>query len=135
MSKDLAIKYWNTHFQTMIDEKAAATDTIPSAWRAGGRATKAYPEKENDIWWQDNGPKMVDNFIQWWRNNKWSVWNHNGVLQVEPEYNVMFGDILVKSFIDLVAVTPEGDIVIVDYKSGVFPLVVFSAENGKSGTK
>ncbi len=55
----------------MIDEKAAATDTIPSAWRAGGRATKAYPEKENDIWWQDNGPQMVDNFIQWWRNNKW----------------------------------------------------------------
>jgi RecB family exonuclease len=120
VSKDLAIKYWNTHFQTMIDEKAAATDTIPSAWRAGGRATKAYPEKENDIWWQDNGPKMVDNFIQWWRNNKWSVWNHNGVLQVEPEYNVMFGDILVKSFIDLVAVTPDGDIAIIDYKSGVY---------------
>jgi hypothetical protein len=59
VSKDLAIKYWTTHFQTMIDEKAAATDTIPSAWRAGGRATKAYPEKENDIWWQDNGPKWL----------------------------------------------------------------------------
>lgn len=97
MSKELASKYWNAHFQTLIDAKAAETDTIPSAWRAGGRATKAYPEKENDAWWQDNGPVMVDNFIQWWRNNKWSVWNYNDVPQIEAEYNVMFGDVLVKS--------------------------------------
>lgn len=120
MSKELASKYWNAHFQTLIDAKAAETDTIPSAWRAGGRATKAYPEKENDAWWQDNGPIMVDNFIQWWRNNKWSVWFYNDVPQIEAEYNVMFGDVLVKSFIDLIAVTPEGDIAVIDYKAGAY---------------
>ena len=120
MSKELASKYWNAHFQTLIDAKAAETDTIPSAWRAGGRATKAYPEKENDACWQDNGPIMVDNFIQWWRNNKWSVWNYNDVPQIEAEYNVMFGDVLVKSFIDLIAVTPEGDIAVIDYKAGAY---------------
>lgn len=120
MSKELASKYWNAHFQTLIDAKAAETDIIPSAWRAGGRATKAYPEKENDAWWQDNGPVMVDNFIQWWRNNKWSVWFYNDVPQIEAEYNVMFGDVLVKSFIDLIAVTPEGDIAVIDYKAGAY---------------
>jgi len=120
MSKQLANKLWNEKFQKLIDDKASETNTLPSDWRAGGRATKAYPDKENDVWWQDNGPEMVDKFIEWWKNSNWSVWNYNGGPQIEAEFNVMFGDILVKSFIDLIAVTPDGEIAVVDYKAGAY---------------
>ena len=33
-------------------------------WRAGGRATKAYPNKEDAQWWLDAGPKMIDYWMQ-----------------------------------------------------------------------
>ena len=120
MSKELAKKLWSETFQKLIDDKAAETGVIPSEWRTSGRATKAYPDKENDIWWSDNGPKMVDDFIQWWTNSGWSVWSYKDVPQIEGEYNVMFGDILVKSFIDLIAITPDGEVVVVDYKTGSY---------------
>lgn len=120
MTNEVSVKYWNAHFQSLIDAKAAETETLPSAWRAGGRATKQYPEKENDVWWQDNGPKMVNDFITWWKNNKWSVWFYNNVPQIESEYNVMFGDTLVKSFIDLIAVTSDGEVAVIDYKAGAY---------------
>jgi hypothetical protein len=120
MSKELATKYWNETFQKLIDEKAAESNTIPSEWRAGGRASKAFPNKENDIWWSTNGLEMVDTFIQWWKNSNWKIYVADGRAHIEADYNVMFGDIPVRGFVDLIAVTPDGHISIIDYKTGSY---------------
>lgn len=121
MTKQIAEKYWQETFQKLIDAEVVKTDTIPSEWRAGGRATKAYPNKENDIWWSENGPKMVDNFIQWWRNSKWSIYyGKSNTPHIEAEYNVKFGNVPVKAFVDLIAVTPDNELVVVDYKAGAY---------------
>jgi hypothetical protein len=34
-------------------------------WRAGGRATKQYPNKEDESWWMSEGPTMVHNYYNW----------------------------------------------------------------------
>lgn len=120
MIEKIAQDYWNSSFQKLIDEKAAETETIPSEWRAGGRATKAFPDKENDIWWSKNGPEMVDTFIQWWKNSNWQVYVANDLPHIEAGFNVMFGDVPVRGFVDLIAVTPDGQIAVIDYKTGTY---------------
>lgn len=121
MSKDLAKKYWNETFQKLIDETVVKTNTIPSEWRAGGRATKAYPDKENDIWWTEHGPQMVEDFIQWWKNSNWSVYfGDTKTPHLEAEFNVMFGEVPVRAFVDLIAVTDTGELAIIDYKTGAY---------------
>jgi hypothetical protein len=122
VSKELAKKLWDETFQKLIDEKAANSDTLPSEWRAGGRATKDYPDKENDIWWSEKGPDMVDTFIHWWKNSNWEVYYGNTKTpHIEAEYNVMFGSVPVKAFVDLIAIIPnEQELVVVDYKAGAY---------------
>lgn len=119
MSKELASKLWNDTFQKLIDDKASETDTLPSEWRVSGRATKEFPDKENDFWWNANGPQMVDTFIQWWQNSGWEIYyGPSNVPHIEAEYNVMFGTTPVKAFADLIAITPQQELVVVDFKTG-----------------
>jgi RecB family exonuclease len=121
VTKELANKYWTQTFQQMIDDTVEKTNTIPSEWRAGGRVSKAYPDKENDIWWSDNGPQMVDEFMQWWRNSKWSVYfGETKTPHIEAEYNVMFGEVPVRAFVDLIAVNASGELAVIDYKTGAY---------------
>lgn len=116
-----AEKYWRTKFQQLIDETQVKTNTIPSDWRSGGRATKAYPNKENDIWWSEHGPKMVQNFMTWWTNSGWEVYTGKAnVPHIEAEFSVYFGDVSVRAIADLIAVTPEGELVVIDYKTGTY---------------
>jgi hypothetical protein len=121
VSKELSKKLWDETFQKLIDEKAADSGILPSEWRAGGRATKAYPDKENDIWWSERGPEMVDIFINWWKQSGWEVYyGKTNTPHIEAEYNVMFGSVSVKAFVDLIAITPQQELVVVDYKAGAY---------------
>ncbi len=44
--------------QTVID-----TGVGPHDWRAGGRKSEAYPNKEDRSWWLDKGPEMVAQYV------------------------------------------------------------------------
>jgi hypothetical protein len=119
MTKQIAEKYWQETFQKLIDAEVVKTDTMPSEWRAGGRATKAYPNKENDIWWSDNGPKMVDYWIQFREESGWKIWDTPaGIPAIETEMNQIIRGVNIKAFLDRVMVAPSGELVIVDIKSG-----------------
>jgi putative RecB family exonuclease len=90
---------------------------------ATGRASAEYGGKQNVQWWMDNGPGMVQNWIDWRDENQWAIWEEpDGLPAVELELNITLPNgIPVKMFLDRVMVTPAGQLAVVDIKSGRTP--------------
>ena len=89
-----------------------------------GRASAQYGGKRNIDWWMDNGPGLVQGWIDWReRNPDWHIWETpDGVPAIELELSIELpGDIVVKGFIDRVMVTPAGQLAPVDIKTGRSP--------------
>lgn len=110
---------WNESWERQKSLTVASSSLPEASWRAGGRATKAYPDKENELWWQDNGPQMLQAWADW-RKNGWKLWVEPlaGNPAIELALNPVMGGVLVKMVLDRVMVTPDGELVIVDLKSG-----------------
>jgi hypothetical protein len=114
-------KIWDEVFLDAIAETEAKSKTNPTDWRRGGRATNANPDKENKAWWDDNGKKMFLEFTTAWKDSGLTIWESpQGVPGVEIELNSQFGDVFVKAFADLIAVTSAGELVVVDFKTGAY---------------
>lgn len=94
-------------------------------WRAGGRATKAFPNKEDKTWWLAEGPTMVHNYYNWRQQNpNLDIWHTpEGVPAIELGISVTLpGDVTLKSYIDRVFVDKStGQTMIVDLKTGKPP--------------
>ena len=88
-----------------------------------GRAAAAYGGKRNHEWWHDNGPGLVDNYVEWRKRTKWEIWETpTGEHAVELNLNVTLpGDIYVVTYIDRVFVLPSGQIAVLDLKTGRLP--------------
>lgn len=112
-------KYWEQAWEQQVKEQWANTGVDESEWRAAGRATKANPNKEDGVWWQANGSKMVDNWIAF-RNgaNGWTMFEHNGIPAIELAVNPVWNDVPVQMHIDRVMVNPDGELVVLDIKTG-----------------
>lgn len=109
MTEQLFEKYFTKH------SKDKDYDSI----RAGGRASKEYPNKEDGTWWLKHGPLMVDRWVDWRSNSGWEIWRTpEGEPAIELGLMVDMADVPVKMGIDRVMVTPEGDLVVLDIKSG-----------------
>ncbi len=92
---------------------------VPDGWRAGGRATKAFPNKENDDWWLANGPSLVQNWIDWRKGSGWSIFEIDGRPAIELGFDFeVGGEFAIKMFIDRLMVNEHGELVVVDLKSG-----------------
>lgn len=88
-----------------------------------GRASAAYGGKRNLDWWMDNGPGMVQAWIDWRESSGWHLWElPDGSPAVEVELLIELpGGKPIKMFIDRVMVTPAGQIVVLDIKTGRIP--------------
>jgi putative RecB family exonuclease len=86
--------------------------------RVGGRATKANPNKEDETFWQNTGPKWVENYVSWRKNNpNWKIWiTPQGVPAVELELMPVINGVTIKMIIDRVFEV-DGELVIVDLKT------------------
>jgi putative RecB family exonuclease len=69
-------------------------------------------------WWQEQGPEYIQNFIDWWEHNDdVDIWTTpDGLPAIELPFEVKFGDIPVRGFIDLVLQIGTA-LVVVDIKS------------------
>lgn len=88
-------------------------------FRAGGRATKAYPNKEDANWWLTEGPKMFHNWIEW-RNqeNPYIPYQlSGGDFAIETELNIELSGVFMKGFLDRLMVSPDGELTVVDIKT------------------
>ena len=111
---------WGRHFLQEAAIVQQYNKTPTEEWRAGGRATKEWPAKENEQWWSVNGPAMLQGFVEWWEaNNDWHIWaSPNGEIAVELDVTGSIGDTLVKAFVDLVAYDQDGVLSVIDFKTG-----------------
>ena len=90
--------------------------------KAGGRKSKDWPDKENKDWWETFGPQFVASWVRW-RDEKFrDGWQWletpTGDPAVEVPVQFEFEDVLVKGYIDRVMVDPNGQVIVVDLKTG-----------------
>ena len=106
-----------TNFKAELAERGGDTD--PKDFRAAGRRTKAKPNGEDALFWTTEGPRLVQAYIDWRETTAWSVWTlPDGSPAIELDITSNFLDVPVRTIIDRVFETPDGQLVIVDLKSG-----------------
>lgn len=113
-------KYWDKAWTENVAEQSKKTSVNQALWKASGRKTKAYPDKENNIWWETNGPEMVDRWIEW-RNGEhpYQIWQPvAGQPAIELGINAVWNNVKVQMHIDRVMVNPDGELLVLDLKTG-----------------
>lgn len=108
---------WKKCWDSELNERLKKTSTPMDKWKASGRPSKTFPNKEDGKWWTKNGPRYLEKWVQF-RTNGWNIFDINGVPAIEIDLLVLMDGIPVKMQIDRVMVTPEGELIIVDLKSG-----------------
>jgi hypothetical protein len=86
--------------------------------RVGGAATIANPNKEDAIWWNNTGPKWLETYINWRKNNpEWKVWvAPDGQPAIELAMAPVIAGVQVKMILDRIFEV-NGELVIVDLKT------------------
>lgn len=114
-------KLFHDAFDKSIAERLEQEpDFTTDQWRASGRASKAWPNKEDEQWWRSEGPSQVMSWVTWRTNNaQWEIAMFGDQPGIELECNPVIGGQPVKQFIDRAFTNPEQtDILLVDIKSG-----------------
>ena len=83
--------------------------------RAGGRATKEYPNKEDASWWTAKGPGLVQAWVDWMSARKAEGWE---LLEVEHAFDLEIGGVPLRGYIDRILADPQGQVHVVDLKTG-----------------
>jgi hypothetical protein len=122
---------WEKHFAVQIAETEAKSDVPKGEWRASGRKSAKWPDKETEEWWNENGPVFLASWASWRLNGPWEIWTTaEGVPGIEIGVNVDVGECLgcggehpVKGSIDRLMYNPADpdSVVVVDIKSGAEP--------------
>jgi putative RecB family exonuclease len=102
--------------QRWVENYKLADNGMP--FRAGGKKTTAYPNKEDATWWLDNGPKMLDFWVQFREVSGYTLYElADGAKAVETELNTEVGGVNIKGFLDRLMVSPEGELTVIDIKT------------------
>ena len=110
---------FETRLDALVKAEEEATGSDEADWDVAGK-TKALPEGKNRSWWLEHGPEMVLRWLVWRRDSGYQMWDHDGVPGIELPLNVPLSiDPTLKAFPDRVMVTPSGELVVVDLKTGV----------------
>lgn len=96
-------------------EKQTADIEDPTKVRAGGRATKEWPNKEDAHWWRVNGPGLVQSWVTWRQVKESQGWS---LLEVEFPFEMEIGSVPVRGFIDRVMADANGQVWCIDLKTG-----------------
>lgn len=108
--------------EEVIAEAEQRSPTPQSSWRASGRASKEWPEKEDKKWWLAHGQIMVDNWRAFLKNSGFSIWvTPDGQPAIELRGEVSSLGFPFVGYIDRILVSPTHSIGPVDLKSGKPP--------------
>jgi putative RecB family exonuclease len=111
---------WQEAWNLACEKDLAGAD--PASVRAGGRATKEWPKRENEDWWQAKGPGMLEEYQAYTRKLAEEGWQLYRITDdmpaIELQFGLEIGDVLVKGAIDRVYINPDGELVIQDLKAG-----------------
>lgn len=111
---------WQQAWNLTCEKDLAGVDL--SAVRAGGRATKEWPNRENEDWWNAKGPEMLRAYHEHTQSLAADGWRLFEVVEGYPAVELQFlleiGNVVVKGAIDRVYVNPDGELVVTDLKAG-----------------
>jgi hypothetical protein len=88
-------------------------------WRASGRASKQWPDKEDEKWWRQNGPLFVANWVNWCSQSPLTIYAVNDEPAIELDLEMELAGTPLRVVIDRLMVGSYG-VVVVDIKSGAF---------------
>lgn len=120
----VAEKFAEAWAEEVADRQERSPSFSPEDYTATGRAGKEYGGKRNTQWWLDNGPQMVQDWIDWRQETNWALWETpDGRPGVELEFLFQLPGLglPIKAFIDRVFVLPTGELAILDLKTGRSP--------------
>lgn len=116
------IAAWQMAWAEQYAKDVTEAGIDPADMKAGGRATKQWPLKENADWWFANGLEMVNNYYRWRGQMFAQGWVFllmpGDTAAVEVPIQLVLNDVLVKGYIDRVMVNPDGEVIVVDLKTG-----------------
>lgn len=117
---DLWQEVWDETVQEELNNERSRGYT-PDQFYVSGRKSKAYPNKETPEWWAEHGPKFVASWVNWRNHSGLDIWTTPDgepaiELPVVAERPQPYGKLL--SVIDRVMVDSEGELYILDLKSG-----------------
>lgn len=116
------VEAWNVAWADQYKREITDAGVNPADVRAGGRKSKEWPDKEVAAWWEANGPAMVAQYLEWRMQRMEEGWQWfttpDGKPAVEVGIQIELADVLVKGFIDRVMVNPDGELLVVDLKTG-----------------
>jgi hypothetical protein len=109
---DLSVEYWEKYSAEVL------TDTILSKGPGNIRAANPrYPEDKE--WWDKAGPEYIANWMRFREHSAWQIWTTpDGVPAIEIEMHVDVNGVIVKMILDRVMVNDQGELIIVDLKTG-----------------
>lgn len=88
-------------------------------WHCAGRRSKEWPDKENEKWWRQNGPLMVQRWVNFKHMTNWNIWlTPQGEPAIELSMLTQIAGIPVRMFADLVMEVPGNGLAVVDKKTG-----------------
>ncbi len=115
---DLWQQVWDETLQAELDHERSGDYTAEEFYRSG-RKSKEFPEKEGPDWWAVNGPKFVASWVNWRDHCGLDIWTTpTGEPAIELQVIANKGNLEVLSVIDRVMVDGDGNLYIVDLKSG-----------------
>lgn len=115
ITSDLCVDYFNAAFQEQI---------LPNLerWKpedfGASKTTKRDGSLEDGEWWATEGPAMVATYADWRKQSDWQLLHLDGESTVEFAMMPEIDGFPVKMFIDRLFVNGDGQIVIMDIKTG-----------------
>lgn len=113
-----------------FDATAAFNAALDEQLKEAGHRPGNVPEdgvrasrEQREAWWRAEGPGMVQSYVSWREATGWRVWE-DGAGQLGVEYKIDVElipgreETRIVAFIDRIFVTPAGELVIVDLKTG-----------------
>lgn len=106
-------------FLAYIEAEEDKYQSDRAEWRASGRASKEWPDKEDYKWWLNHGPKMVAAWRRFLQGPLYQIALFDGEPAIEIGFEEEIGGAKVVGYIDRVLEhIPTGELVVVDLKSG-----------------
>lgn len=110
--------YWNQQLADELEDTRSG-DYQPEQFYISGRTSKLFPNKEDPSWWALKGPGFVQAWVAWRDNCGMDIWTTpTGEPAIELEAPANRGDLELVQVIDRVFIDQEGDLRILDLKTG-----------------
>jgi hypothetical protein len=109
-------KYWSDAWENTLEDvrQRVGDEAMQQQFRT---ANKRKPEDK--AWWYTNGLEMLKKYQSWRQESDWKIWTApDGQPAIELNMMINFGTVPVKMALDRIMQLPDGELVVLDLKTG-----------------